>query len=311
MEQFPSSSRSGLPPFAAMRAFEAVFRVGGIRRAAAELRVSHAVVSRHLRTLESWLGTPIFERSGNRLVLTANGVDYHQRVSAAIAELSLATREICSRHDRGHLLLYCVPGLAIQWLSGQLAEFERERPEFSIELKPSDRLPNLVVHEADADIRYVLDEQNFQPAKGLRAFILSRPDVIAVANPEIAARANRLTSPADLLGETLLHVEHQGEWRSWLAANGVVVPDELPGLLCWHAHLAIDAAKLGRGIAVATRFLVDNDLKQSALEEVRIPGANPVVLGEYVLFAREDRWSFPPLVRLREFLRDQARKIAP
>jgi len=40
-----------LPPFAALRAFEAVGREGGIRKAAASLGIDHAVISRHIRQL--------------------------------------------------------------------------------------------------------------------------------------------------------------------------------------------------------------------------------------------------------------------
>jgi DNA-binding transcriptional LysR family regulator len=45
-----------LPPFAALRAFDAIGRRGGIRRAAEELGISHAIVSRHLAALETFWG---------------------------------------------------------------------------------------------------------------------------------------------------------------------------------------------------------------------------------------------------------------
>lgn len=48
-----------LPPFAALRAFEMVGRVGGIRRAASLLAIDHTVVSRHVRALEEWVGVPL------------------------------------------------------------------------------------------------------------------------------------------------------------------------------------------------------------------------------------------------------------
>src|SRR3546814_7897608 len=48
----PVIERKFLPSMAALLAFEAVGRLGGIRRAAKELMIDHAVVSRHVRRSE-------------------------------------------------------------------------------------------------------------------------------------------------------------------------------------------------------------------------------------------------------------------
>ena len=103
------SNRKAIPPFAALRAFEAVGRLGGVRRAALELFVDHAVVSRHLRFLEDWLGVALFDRAGASLRLTRDGEAYHHQISTAINDIARATRDmtqttaaipICSRGDR-------------------------------------------------------------------------------------------------------------------------------------------------------------------------------------------------------------------
>lgn len=301
------SSPQFLPPFAALRAFEAVFRTGGIRRASAHLGISHAVISRHLKQLEDWLGEPLVTKAGNRLALTEDGAAFHARVSYALGEIALATREFQGHHDHGLLKVWCVPGLAIQWLAGQLAEFERRHPEFSVELKPSDVPANLLAHEAHGDIRFFRLGDPAPPApKGIRSFELSRPPILAVASPDVAHRLNRATILSALLSETLLHEENDWEWRAWLASNGIEVPGKLPGQLCWHAHLAIAAARLGRGVALASHHLVASDLDRGDLVEVAFAGSHRVVLGSYILLAREDRWSHPSLYALRGFLREQA-----
>ena len=68
-----------LPPLAALRAFEAVGRLGGIRRAAKELTIDHAVVSRHIRSLEAWVGVQLLVRSSTGYTLTEPGELYHQQ----------------------------------------------------------------------------------------------------------------------------------------------------------------------------------------------------------------------------------------
>lgn len=298
-----------LPPFASLRAFEAVFRTGGIRRAAAFLDLNHAVVSRHIRQLEAWLGGPLLNRSGNRLMLTEQGQRFHDRISAALLEIAFATAEFRGEAERGPVRLWCVPGLSIQWLSGQLAEFERLHPQMRVELKPSDSAPNLLTHEADADIRYVRGDALPELPRPLHAFELARPEIMPVTSPALAGTL-QLTSPQSLVGAPLLHEDDQAEWRAWLTLNGASVPQNLPGPLCWHAHLAIASARLGRGIALASRFLIQKDLERGELVEVEVPGARRVALGSYVLVAREDRWSSSGLAELRRFLRERARETS-
>jgi LysR family transcriptional regulator, transcriptional activator of nhaA len=55
--------------------FWRITRDGGLARAAARLRVSHSTISAQLRSLEAFLGAPLFERRGRRLVLTPLGAE--------------------------------------------------------------------------------------------------------------------------------------------------------------------------------------------------------------------------------------------
>ena len=295
-----------LPPFAALRAFEAVFRSGGIRKAAVSLNINHAVVSRHIRLLEEWLGAPLFIKHGNRLTLTEPGAKYHARVSAALIDLAMATSEFRGDLIDKPLIVACVPGFCFQWLAGQIAQFEKDQPDTVIVLKPTDATPNLPAYEADVDIRYFRDiEAQQMNGRGLRYYELARPEVIPVASPELAERLTRLGTLEGLLTGPLLHEENRNEWRAWLALNGLDI-QEPPGRLHWHAHLAIAAARQGRGVVLGNRFILEADLKSGALVEVTIPNAQPHPIGNYVFVAREDGWSKAPLSTLRHFLKARA-----
>lgn len=297
-----------LPSFASLRAFEAVFRHGGIRKGAEQLNLNHAVVSRHIRLLEEWSGVALVVRGGNRLFLTEEGTKYHARISAAVAEMVLATDDLVERRDSKPLRLWCVPGFATQWLARHLTEFERTHPDCKIELKPTDAQANLLVHEADADIRLFFDSMTSLP-RGLRAFELARPELLPLASPKLAVRLEMHTQPGSCLQWPFLHDADDSEWRAWLHKNGHAVPDILPGSLYWHSHLTIAAAREGRGVVIASKFLVDGDLKEGSLVKIELPDARPVILGSYFLVAREDRWSNPTLIRLRSFLKQKMMKV--
>lgn len=296
-----------IPPFAALRAFEVVGRVGGVRRAAALLRLDHTVVSRHLKALEEWLGVMLVDRQGGRLTLTEAGQAYHARVSAAMLDVVSATREIMAQGQIHDLRLWCVPGFATQWLSAQIAAFERAAPGFQVELRPTDRPANLIRFEADVDIRYYGDAWLPQPGgPGLHTLVLARPPLLVVASPEVAAGMAGIGGVADLLAAPLLHEEHHEQWRHWLRGNGCDPGDgPLPGALLWHAHLALAAARAGRGLALANRYLVADDLASGALVELSVPGAQPVAIGSYCMVTRADRANNPAIAQLRHFLRQQ------
>ena len=301
-----SAEGSALPPFAALRAFEALVRLGGVRKAAQHLGVHHSVVSRHVTRLEAWLGVPLLKWSRNRFTLTREGERYHVRVSAAIAEIARATSEVAGLENGRPLRVWCSPGLSIPWLAGQVAEFEKQHPNYRIELKPSDTPANLHVHEADANIYLHLDDAAEDPAEvGLKAYLLTRPEAVLAASPDLADRLSGLSSPGDLVDLPLLHGSQTDEWRTWFLRQGVKVPAELPGELCWNPHMALEAARMGRGVLLANRFFFERDFARSDLVELVAPGARRGAIGRYLFVAREDRWTTPAMAALRTFLRER------
>ncbi|WP_262054864.1 LysR family transcriptional regulator, partial [Burkholderia thailandensis] len=59
-----------LPPFPALRAFEAAARHESFSAAGEELHVTHGAISRQIAAFEAWLGKPVFHRHGKRVRLT-------------------------------------------------------------------------------------------------------------------------------------------------------------------------------------------------------------------------------------------------
>jgi DNA-binding transcriptional LysR family regulator len=90
-------SRRALPPFETLRAFDAIARLGGVRKAAQYLCRDHAVVSRHLRAIEDWTGTKLIQRTAAGSVLTEEGVRYHRDIANALDIIARATVELIER----------------------------------------------------------------------------------------------------------------------------------------------------------------------------------------------------------------------
>lgn len=298
-----------LPSFAALRAFEALVRLGGVRKAAQALGLHHSVVSRQVAQLEAWLGMPLMIRSAKSLALTEEGSRFHARISAAIGEIAQATQDLLDGEAQRPLRLWCSPSLSIEWLAKQILEFERQRPDIPIELHPSEVPANLHHHEADANIFQHIGDDLHQTEPGLKSLVLARPAFIITASPELAASLSWVRSVADLLKAPLLHGANTDHWRWWLIANGVDPPASLAGELCWHPHMALEAARLGRGLALGSLFFFQRDLERGTLVELPVEGVTHRAIGGYTFVTRDDRWSTPRLVALRQFLGERMKAM--
>ena len=293
-----------VPSLAMLRAFDAFGRAGGIRKAAQMLEVDHAVVSRHLTALEAFVGTALVDRSGGIRGLTSDGAEYHRRISAAFQDISNATLMLRKRHDQ-QLLIWCSPGFAYHWLSPRLASFAAQDEEIAFELRPMDYGPDFAINEADGDIRYVRHIARMAEPPDCRWVKLATPLVYPVASPTFAdSIASRLREARDLLGMRLLHEESDTEWRLWFESQGLTLPPAIAGPRFWHAHVMLDAAKSGQGIALANDFLVRNDLLSGQLVALKPFEAEfrPASIGSYHFTARSDRWHNDALARFRNWL---------
>lgn len=298
------ASNKLFPPLAALRAFEAVGRLGGIRRAAKELAIDHAVVSRHIRSLEAWVGVPLLVRQGTTNQLTEQGDLYHQEIAAALAAIAAATGRLVENKEDLHLSIWCVPGFAFLWLSDRLGDFMRAHPEIDVDFRPSDNSPDFRAREVDCDIRYVHKWEEDAISRVAHSHQFAEPPVFPVCSPDLL---DRLSAPADaeaFLRWPLLHEESDAEWSGWLRAQGVEIHERLPGTRLWHAHLTLNAARQGQGVALANPMLLGNDIAQGTLVPVMpaVGGFSPVHFGRYTLLARDDRWNAPAIIAFRRWL---------
>ena len=297
-------AKAPIPTIAALRAFDAFGRVGGMRRAAAALGVDHTVVSRHIQALERWVGIVLIERAEGALRLTEQGRQYHARVSPVIADLLAATADARRQGDLDRIRIWCVPGFGFQWLAPQLAAFRTKFPKCQVEFHPTDDGPDFGRDEADVDIRFLIDGTEPAGPKHVKWFEFARPPVVVVASPRLAARFPKVMAPADLLTVPLIQEATDIQWHAWFHRHGVRTPNDLPGIRVWHAHVALEAARNGEGVAHANSFLIRDDLQSGRLMLLgpkTAPGF-PVVLGGYRLSARESQWNRGSVRRFRHWL---------
>lgn len=296
-------SNQTLPPFAAMRAFVAVGQYGGIRKAAEAIGISHAIVSRHLSSLEQRFGQLLLDRSTGQL--TNAGSHYQARLLRAISELEAASSELAARRRNG-LTIWCSAGFALHWLAKRLNDFTSSGTRPVIELQSTDREPALEMGEADGDIRYLHDSSRTPVTRGLRVLELVRPPIIPVASP---CFLQKLESPIiqseDFLRQPLIEETDDREWSDWLVAQRVDIAKKIPPISRYgQAHLTLAAARAGQGIALSNIYLAGDDIKTGRLKIVGKPGETfyPHALGAYTFRASSALWSDTAVAKFRSWL---------
>lgn len=303
-QSVPASSARHFPPFSSLRAFDAVARTGSIRKAGRAITRDHAVVSRHVRALELWLGTALVIRTPSGIELTPAGATYHQTIAQAIDLIANATRSLTAPVTAYRLQIHCMPALALHWLGPRVVDFEALYPGALLALRPTDQPTDLGSGEGDIDIRL---ETNFTApptrATGLKRLRLITLPIIAAASPSYLSTHPELKALQDLPKVVLLHEDDTHVWSAWLQANGIDAQSSLPGPVLWQGHLTLDAAKHGRGIALTNTLVAAKELKRGELIDLNAEFASPsLAVASYVMTTRESEWHTGTIGSFRDWL---------
>jgi len=119
-----------------LRIFEAVARLGGMNRAAAELHTVQSNVTARIRDLEAELGTPLFERHSRGVALTPAGkrlLPYAAQVRDTLDEARRAVAD--DGTPSGPLVIGSLETTAALRLSPVLAAYARRYPSVDVTLR--------------------------------------------------------------------------------------------------------------------------------------------------------------------------------
>ncbi|MBB3526557.1 LysR substrate-binding domain-containing protein [Rhizobium redzepovicii] len=293
-EQEGVPKRGRLPPLSMVRAFEAVSRLGSMRRAADDLNLSHTVISRHVRNLEAWFGTRLVDAGPRGIRLTAEGRVFAETVGAAFDLIAKSTAELRPAVNRTVLRIWCVPGFATRWLTPRFNQLQLALPGIDFVMRATDLEPDFTRYEADIDIRY-----SEEPRGNVRWILLERPRMFPVTSPEWISRNAPIRTLDDLVRQPLIHEESRDQWRQWFRKAGFEHEVTLNGPRLWSANLTVDAAVAGQGIALATRLIAADDLRAGRLVELL---ETDVRLGGYYVVGPRERWNEVTSARFRAWL---------
>ena len=293
----------------ALRAFEASARHQSFSAAALELNVTPAAVGQLVRSLEEWLGVPLFHRGSGgraRLVPTDVALRALPDIRDGFDRLNLGFARLKEGSAVGVLTVTVSPAFAAKWLLPRIDRFQSAWPETDVRLDTSLKLMDFATQGIDIGVRYGAGNW-----PGLEAEKLMDEEVFPVCSPAFLAKHRRLRSPADLAGLTLiddLSVDRQTgfvTWDAWLETVSKKVIKARPALKINNSAAVLQAAIDGRGIALARSVLAHDDLAAGRLVRLFPDIARPSVLAYYVVYRKECA-ALPRLVAFRDWLVSEA-----
>jgi LysR family glycine cleavage system transcriptional activator len=300
-------SRRRLPPLRSLRAFEAAARHLSFERAGDELAVTPSAVGQQVKSLEAWLGLPLFVRLPSKgVALTPVGERYATSIGDMLDQLNEATARALKPEASRSLTVATVPSFASGWLIPRLGSLRKLHPDLDVRISVGQGRTDFAREDVDVAIRM---GRGVYP--GLRTDLLMEETFFAVCSAALVDDpVHPLREPADLRHHTLLHeivdtIPDYITWDKWLAAIGVEGLDTSRGPAFPHTYLTLQAAASGQGVALATNVLIGDYLEAGRLarpfpQEVKGIYQYSVVCPE----ATADR---PLIVAFRNWILEEAR----
>lgn len=300
-------SRRRLPPLKSLRAFEAASRHLSFERAGDELAVTASAVGQQVKSLEAWLGLPLFVRLPSKgVALTVVGERYAAAISEVLDRLDEATARALKPEASRTLTVATVPSFASGWLIPRLGSLRERHPDLDVRISVGQGRTDFAREDVDVAIRM---GRGSYP--GLRTDLLMEETFFAVCSAALVNDpVHPLKEPADLRYHTLLHeivdtIPDYITWDKWLAAIGVEGVDTSRGPSFPHTYLSLQAAASGQGVALATNVLIGDYLDAGRLAR---PFPHEVKgVYQYYVVCPETTADRPSIVEFRNWVLDEAR----
>ena len=134
----------------AMKVFRRVAEVGSFTRAADDLGVTAATVSKHIAFLEKDVGTRLISRTTRRMHLTDAGLAFLKRTQVILDDLEEAELEArgFQAEPKGAIRINVPMSFGLTHIAEAIDSFLVRYPEINVDLQLSDQMVDLVSHHS-------------------------------------------------------------------------------------------------------------------------------------------------------------------
>ena len=255
--------RRRLPSMTSLVVLEAVARRLSFTKAAVELNVTQAAVSRRIHGLEQELGFALFRRLHRRVELTERGRILAGVLSQSFNLIDQTIANVRTHSEEDELVIGATLAFTQLWLLPRISDFRQLHPDTKIRLISQDTPIDIERDMVDLAIRY---GDGVWPDG--RSMLLCEDDIFPVCSPNYAASCRLPETVGELLEHTLLDYESPNPgwvgWKEWLSAFSAAQTGRPLLRLSYYTEV-IHAALAGHGIALGWHCLVEDLLRQGRL----------------------------------------------
>ena len=169
--------QKSLPPLGWLRTFEAAARHLSFTGAARDLNMTQSAVSQQIKSLEGYLGRPLFLRRPRALELTEAGITYLPVVREAFRTLVRGTQAV-TEEQQNAVQVQSNISFAVNWLAPRLPAFQAAHPEVHLNIFTELWEPREMAEGAAVEIRYSL-----RPSDTVRTELLRTDHYYPVCAP--------------------------------------------------------------------------------------------------------------------------------
>jgi DNA-binding transcriptional LysR family regulator len=282
-----------------MEVFAATVDLGSFTAAANAFKITPAMVSKHISTLEKRLGATLLARTTRTQKLTEIGQKYYENCKQILGHIADAEAgaEAMGSKPKGHLRVNASLWFGSLTLAPIICDYLQQYPEVNIELSLTDRYVDIVDEGFDVAIRIGELKDSSLVARKLSMF-----EVAICASPDYIAKAGMPKTPEDLsqhqcLGFTNWH--SQGGWKLMQKQLGAKA-GQVPRFESDNGQALRTAAVKGIGIIMTPKELMSPDIEAGRLIELmkeHVPPARPI----HAVYPKE-RQLAPKLTSFVDFL---------
>lgn len=259
-----------------MQVFAKVAQAGSFAKAADQLDLSRAMVTKHIANLEASLGARLFNRTTRSLSLTEAGAAYRERCVQILSEIEEAESSITrlSSEPKGVLRMTAPPSFGIFHLGPAVAEYLTLHPEVGIDITLSDRNVDLAEEGLDLAIRIAkLPDSNLiaQPLAQSRMLVCGAP---VYFKKHGIPRHPRELEHHNCLRFTYWEIQNDWAFETEEGPLSMRINGTLESNLGDFLRLA---AINGLGLILQPTYMVGHDIKAGRLQPVLLEYASPTI----------------------------------
>jgi DNA-binding transcriptional LysR family regulator len=295
-----------------LQVFHTVARLLSFTKAAETLHMTQPAVTFQIRQLEEHFNTRLFDRTHNRISLTAAGqrvFDYAEKIIALYGEMDSRVRELTGDVS-GILIIGASTTIAEYVLPGLLGEFQTRYKDVKVRLSVSNSLG--IVHMVENNSVDVGIVESPVTNKNLAVEVCWHDELVFICPPSHPFAKKGAITPQDIVTLPFLCREEGSGTREVIneyLEDNKVSPHELNLCMEFGSPEAIKSAvEAGLGVSVVSRATVGKELKLKTL--VALP-LSPVLKRPFSFVHQRQKFRLRAVDEFMNFAHEHCEKQEP